>query len=82
MERPDITKPLIGEKPIGGPGKRFRLVARTQSIEEANRIAEQYEMKGFETQIVKKKQGTITIYEVWAAKEPEILTGKKGPALT
>ncbi len=80
MERPDITKPLIGEKPIGGPGSQYRLVARTQSIEEANRIAEQYEMKGFKTQIVKKRQGTITIYEVWIAKEPEIFSGKKGPA--
>jgi len=81
MERPDITKPAIGEKPIGGPGKQYRLVARTQSLEEANRIAEQYEMKGFETQIVKKTQGTITVYEVWVAKEPEVFTGKERPTL-
>jgi len=81
MERPDISKPLPGEKPIGGPGKQFRLVATTQSIEEANRIAEQYEMKGFETQIVKKKQGTIAIYEVWVAKEPDVFSATERPSL-
>jgi hypothetical protein len=81
MERPDITKPLPGEKPIGGPGMQYRLVARTQSIEEANRIAEQYEMKGFKTQIVKKRQGTISIYEVWIAKEPDVFSGTERPAM-
>lgn len=69
MERPDIGKPAIG------PGKQFRLAARTQSIEEANRLAEQYEMQGFETQIIKKTQGALAIYEVWIAKEPEVFSG-------
>ena len=81
MERPDISKPLPGERPVGGPGRQFRLVARTQSIEEANRIAEQYEMKGFETQIVKRMQGTIAIYEVWIAKKPDIFSATERPVL-
>lgn len=71
MERPDITKPFVG------PGKHGKMVARTQSIEEANKIAEQYQMQGFETYITKIKQGEIALYEVWVTKEPDILTGKK-----
>jgi hypothetical protein len=62
MERPDIGKPALG------PGTQMRLVARTQSIEEANRIAEQYESEGYETQVMKKRQGILAIYEVWAGK--------------
>jgi len=62
MERPDIGKPALG------PGTEMRLIARTQSIEEANRIAEQYELEGCETQIIKKRQGILAIYEVWAGK--------------
>jgi len=72
MERPDMGKPVVG------PGKQLRLVARTQSIEEANRVAQQYEMQGFETQIVKKAQGALAIYEVWIAKGPDILSGREG----
>ncbi len=75
MERPDIRKPLVG------PEKRAILVARTQSIEEANRIAEQYELKGFETYIVKKTQGGVTLYEVWASKEPEVFSAMERPGL-
>jgi len=67
MERPD--KPLIG------PAKQFRLAGRTQSIEEANRLAEQYELQGFETRIEKRSQGSLAIYEVWIAKEPEVFSG-------
>jgi hypothetical protein len=62
MERPDIGKPAFG------PGMQMRLVARTQSIEEANRIAEQYESEGYETKVIKKKQGALALYEVWASK--------------
>jgi hypothetical protein len=71
MDRPDIGKPAVG------PGKQFRLVARTPSIEEANRIAEQYELQGYETQIVKKSQATLAVYEVWVSKEPEIFSGNQ-----
>ncbi len=66
MERPDITKP--------SPGPGERLVARTQSIEEANRIAEEYEMKGFQTRISKKKEGNIALYEVWISKKPDVFS--------
>ncbi|MEW6722447.1 MAG: hypothetical protein AB1324_04240 [Candidatus Micrarchaeota archaeon] len=68
MERPDIGTPI-------GPGKSFRLVARTQDIAEADRVAEQYRLQGFETKIVKKAQGALAVFEVWAAKEPDIITG-------
>jgi hypothetical protein len=69
-ERPDI-----GKTPIG-PGKAARLVATTRDISEADRIAEHYQAQGFETQIIKKSQGGLAIYEVWASKEPEIFMGK------
>jgi hypothetical protein len=62
LERPDIGKPALE------PGMRMRLVATTQSIEEAERIAEQYEMQGFETRIIKRKQGNLSVYEVWIGK--------------
>lgn len=69
MERPDIGKPLLG------PGGNFRLVARTQDVAEADRAAEQFRAQGFETKIIKKTQGTLSIYEVWVAKEPDVLVG-------
>ncbi len=50
------------------------MVARTQDIAEANRIADQYAMQGFEARMVKKAQGNLAIYEVWVAKAPEILS--------
>ncbi|MBU0533141.1 hypothetical protein KKB44_06630 [Candidatus Micrarchaeota archaeon] len=68
MERPDLGKPFVG------PGKQAKLVARTQSIEEANKVAEQYQLQGYETFISKKMQGVIAIYEVWASKEADILS--------
>ncbi|MBD3210136.1 hypothetical protein GF318_02030 [Candidatus Micrarchaeota archaeon] len=70
MERPDLGKPFVK------PGKTARLVARTQSIEEANRVAEEYQLKGFETYINKTSRGSVSIYEVWATKEPDVLTGE------
>lgn len=56
------------------PGPNFRLVARTQSIEDAEQIARQYEAQGFTTEIVRKSHGGLAIYEVWAGKEPDALT--------
>jgi len=64
------------ERPVIGPQKGAICVGRTQSIEEANRIAEQYGLQGFETWITRKSQGGMTLFEVWASKEPQILTGK------
>jgi len=49
-----------------------RLVLRTMNIEEAERTATSFEMKGFKTEIVRKKQGGLTLYEVWIEKKPEI----------
>ncbi len=66
MERPD-THDLI--RPISGE----RLVARTQSIEEANKVAEQYEMQGYHSRITKKSQGHLSIYEVWVSKKPDAI---------
>mgnify|MGYP001256690804 CR=1 FL=1 len=65
MERPDMSNETIG------PGSRMRLVARTQDISEAERIAEQYKQSGFQTRIVKQMQGSLSIYEVWIGKKPE-----------
>lgn len=56
---------IIGKKPL------LRCVARTMSIEEANRISEQYEAEGYKTEIVKRKRGEISMYEVWISEEPK-----------
>lgn len=56
----------------GIPEAGRRLVARTKNIEEANIIADQYELEGFKTEIVKKKQGGISVFEVWIWKKPDI----------
>lgn len=69
MERPDIGKPAFE------PGGRKRLVARTQSIEEANEVAEQYQLQGYETEIIKRKQGTLSVYEVWIGKN-DVFSGR------
>jgi hypothetical protein len=66
---PDIDFTLDGI-----PEGPFKLVARTQSIEEADRIAEQYVMQGFQTKIVKKSQGGLPLYEVWVMKKPDIIS--------
>ena len=66
MERPkDPEKKVIGRRAM-------RPVARTMDLLEAERIAESFEMKGYKTEIVKKKQGNITLYEVWAEEKAEI----------
>lgn len=64
-----MTGPIITDKPT------MRIVARTQSIEEANKIAEAYQLEGFDTQIIKKQQGNMVLYEVYAGKKPDILLG-------
>lgn len=49
-----------------------RCVGRTTNLIDAERIAESYELKGFEVEVVKKNQGNISFYEVWVGKEPQI----------
>lgn len=69
---------MNGDKIIGEPPMR-RCVTRTMSIEEANRISEQYEAEGYRTEIIKRKRGEIAMYEVWISGEPKgfYATGKK-----
>jgi len=59
------------------PPAGFRLVGRTNSIEEAERLASQYELQGFETRIVKRERGGIALYELWVGKKPEIFSGPR-----
>jgi len=66
-----MAGPIITSSPT------MRIVSRTQSIEEANLIADSYEKQGFDTQIIKKQQGHLAIYEVYAGKKPDIITGIK-----
>jgi hypothetical protein len=68
MDRPDINRPPQGN--ISG----FRMVARTRSIEEAEQTAMQYRIQGFDTRITRSSQGNITLYEVWVAKTPDIIS--------
>ncbi|MBU0531921.1 MAG: hypothetical protein ABH983_05935 [Candidatus Micrarchaeota archaeon] len=51
----------------------YRMIARTQSIEEANQVSEQYQMQGFQTKIIKKKQGNLALYEVWIGKSDHLI---------
>ncbi len=67
------------DRPILGPEPQMRMVGRTNGIEEANRIAERYEAEGYETEIVKKNQAGLAIYEVWAGKKPGIIMGAPKP---
>lgn len=68
MERPDIILP-----PSGGD---YRLVARAQSAEEADNVAESYRMQGYKIKIVRRSQAGIPIFEVWASKRPDILSAR------
>ncbi len=49
-----------------------RCVARTPDIAEADRLAEAYQLQGFDVEVVKRVQGGVSIYEVWISKEPDI----------
>ncbi|MBN1170227.1 hypothetical protein JXA56_04325 [Candidatus Micrarchaeota archaeon] len=46
----------------------MRLVATTQNLLEANKVAEDYEMNGFKVRIIENKQGTMSVYQVFAGK--------------
>ncbi len=65
------------EPTIIGEEIMIRCVARTQDLVEANRIADEYEAKGYTVNIVKKKRGDIALYEVWVKGEPKTLYAKK-----
>ena len=52
----------------------MRMVARTLSIEEAHRVAQQFEAQGYEIDIVENKQGALAVFEVWAGKKGEGLS--------
>jgi len=67
MERPDL--------PVVGPEREFRLIATTTSLTEANTVAEQYSLQGYETKITRKMRTGISLYQVWIAKPPDILQG-------
>jgi hypothetical protein len=62
------------DKPFVGPEKTVRCVGRTQNIEEANLIAQRYETEGYETEIIRKKQSGLTLYEIWVGKKPDIFS--------
>ena len=67
MERPDL--------PVVGPEREFRLVATTTNLAEANTVAEQYEMQGYQTKITRKMKAGISIFQVWIARPPFVLQG-------
>lgn len=61
-------------------GTPMRCVARTQSLEEANRIRESFEIQGYQTQIIEKKQAAIKLYEVWIGKQEGLeMPKERGP---
>ena len=66
------------DKPLIGPERQARCVGRTPSIEEATRLAEQYELQGYEAWITKKSEGGMALYEVWVSKEPDIFRAQHG----
>ena len=66
-------------KPLIGPETPMRCVGRTTNLEEANLIAERYEAEGYETEIIKKKQGSMSLYEVWIGKKADVFMGAPKP---
>jgi len=65
MERPEIGD-LTGRRCVG----------RTQSIEEAQRVAQRYEMEGFTAEIVRKTRAGMTVFEVWVSRAPDVFSAK------
>ncbi|MFA6530542.1 MAG: hypothetical protein WCT31_02340 [Candidatus Micrarchaeia archaeon] len=65
-----MKKPAVGGGLQAGIGIG-RMVARTFSIEEAQRIRETYESQGYDAEIIENKQGNMRIYEVYVKKEKE-----------
>lgn len=50
-----------------------RCVGRTFNYEEAQGICQQFEVAGYETSIIQKKQGGLVLYEVWATKKDGLI---------
>jgi len=46
-------------------------VGRTFNLEEAKALADRYEARGFDTQILDRSKAGIVLYEVWAQKKKE-----------
>jgi hypothetical protein len=53
------------------PGN-MRLVGRTPDIAEAERIAEEWRLQGFEARIIRRSEAGMSLFEVWIGREPEI----------
>lgn len=59
--------------PIIDKSDQARLVVRTQNMDEANRVSEQYIAQGYKSEIRKISQAGISIYEVWVTRKPDIM---------
>ena len=55
-------------EPFPSTGK---CIGHTVSIDEANRLAQQYQVQGFETKIFEKKEAGLILYEIWIFKKKE-----------
>ncbi len=49
-----------------------RCVARTTDIAEADRLAESYQLQGYDVEVIKREQGGVSVFEVWVSREPDI----------
>ena len=50
-----------------------RCVGRTFNYDEAKGICRQFEAAGYQTSIIEKKRGGLSLYEVWATKTDETI---------
>jgi len=50
-----------------------RCVGRTFNYDEAKGICQQFEAAGYETAVIEKKRGGLSLYEVWASKREEVI---------
>ena len=48
-----------------------RCVGRTMDLLEAERLADSYRMQGFLVSIVRRKEGSAAMYEVWIEEKKE-----------
>ena len=72
MDRPEMPEGVTTPT-------KYKCMGRTQNMLEAQRIAQQYRRQGYTVKVHRKMQGGITLYEVWVAKELEVLQGKEQP---
>jgi len=57
-----------------GTGPGSRLAGRTQSMQEAEVLASQYESRGFTATIRRISQSGLTVYEVWVSRKPDVFS--------